>query len=261
NTVTLLALIFAAVQILGFATAISALLSTRTAQGTVAWVVTLIAFPLLGVPAYLIFGRSRFDGYVTERMQGESSFRKKLGFITSDIAPYLSPQPQLHETLNTFEVLAKLPFTEGNQATLLINGDDTFNDILSGIKSAQQYILIQFYIVRDDRLGGQLRQHLTDASKRGVKVFFLYDDIGSYKLTQRYLDDLLSAGVEVHSFHSEQVKHNRFQLNFRNHRKIVVVDGKSTWVGGHNVGDEYLDGGDHFSHWRDTHLRLEGPAV
>lgn len=256
-----MATIYAAVQLLGLITSIFALLSTRTSQGTVAWVVTLIAFPWLGVPAYLIFGRTRFNGYVSARVEDERDFRKKLGVVKQDITPYLSPQPQLHENLKAFEVLAKLPFTQANHATLLINGKDTFEDIFSGIDGAEDYILIQFYIIHDDELGMKLWTALTDAVERGVRVYLLYDEIGSYSLSESYLDGLAEAGVLVYSFHSSRSNHNRYQLNFRNHRKIVVVDGKTAWIGGHNVGNEYIGGDPDFPFWRDTHLRLEGPAA
>lgn len=258
---TTMAIAYAAVQLLGLITSVFALLSTRTSQGTIAWVVTLIAFPWLGVPAYLIFGRTRFNGYISARVEDEKDFRRKLGVIRQDITPFLSPQPQQHEKLKAFEVLAKLPFTQGNNVTLLINGQSTFGDIFSGIRKANDYILIQFYIIRDDELGLQLWNHLTEAIQRGVRVYFLYDEIGSYALSEQYLDSLAEAGAMVHSFHSSRSTKNRFQLNFRNHRKIVVVDGKTAWVGGHNVGDEYLGNDPDFPFWRDTHIRLEGPAV
>lgn len=256
-----MAFIYAAVQLLGLITAVFALLATRTSQGTIAWVVTLIAFPWLGVPAYLIFGRTRFNGYISARAEDEKDFRDKLGIAWHDISPYLSPQPQEHHNLKAFETLAKLPFTQANHATLLINGDDTFEDIFTGLQNADEYILIQFYIIRDDELGMKLQHHLIDAVNRGVRVYLLYDEIGSYSLSDDYLDDLAEAGVLVYSFHSSRTIHNRYQLNFRNHRKIVVVDGQTAWLGGHNVGNEYLGKDPDFPFWRDTHIRLEGPAA
>lgn len=256
-----MAMLYAAVQLLGLMTSVFALLSTRTSQGTIAWVVTLIAFPWLGVPAYFFFGRTRFNGYVSARVEDEKGFRKKLGVVRKDLIPYLSPQPQQHEWLRAFEVLAKLPFTQGNATKLLINGQETFDDIFKGIRDAKDYVLVQFYIVRDDDLGLQLWSALTDAAERGVRVYFLYDEIGSYSLSEQYLDSLSETGIIVHSFHSPRSTQNRFQLNFRNHRKILVVDGKAAWIGGHNVGDEYLGKSDRYPLWRDTHIRLDGPAA
>jgi cardiolipin synthase len=95
----------------------------------------------------------------------------------------------------------------------------------------------------------------------GVRVLFLYDEIGSLALPKSYTEELRAAGVEVRPFHSRKGSGNRFQLNFRNHRKTVVVDGQVAWIGGHNVGDEYLGKDPKFGRWRDTHVRFEGPAV
>jgi cardiolipin synthase len=94
-----------------------------------------------------------------------------------------------------------------------------------------------------------------------VRVRFLYDEVGSHDLPRSYKDELREAGIEVFDFHTQKGPGNRFQLNFRNHRKVVVVDGTVAWVGGHNVGDEYLGRDPKFGHWRDTHVRIEGPAA
>jgi len=258
---TIVAILFTAVQALGLVMAIYALLSTRTSQGTVAWVVTLIAFPWLGIPAYLIFGRTRYRGYVSSRAEGEQDAREKLDSVKHKISSYFSPRPQQNEAIRAFEVLAKLPFTEANKVSLLINGQRTFEDIFDGIQQAQNYILIQFYIIKDDELGQALLIHLLDALARNVEVFLLYDDIGSYQLGDDYLDALTDKGAQVHSFHSHRSYQNRFQLNFRNHRKVIVTDGKHAWIGGHNVGKEYIQKDPKFPNWRDTHIRLSGPAV
>jgi cardiolipin synthase len=106
-----------------------------------------------------------------------------------------------------------------------------------------------------------LQSKLIQKAKENVKVYFLYDEIGSHKLPQSYLRDMQIAGIVTSAFHTTKGKTNRFQLNFRNHRKIVVVDGKIAYVGGHNVGDEYLGKHPKFGAWRDTHVKIEGPAV
>ena len=120
---------------------------------------------------------------------------------------------------------------------------------------------MQFYIVRDDVLGRKLQDKLVAAAERGVQVFFLYDEIGSVGLSAAYLSRFVDAGIVPRPFHSRKGSGNRFQLNFRNHRKTVVVDGKVAWIGGHNVGDEYMGRDPDFGNWRDTHVRIEGPAA
>jgi cardiolipin synthase len=159
------------------------------------------------------------------------------------------------------ERLARLPVTSGNNAELLIDGAATFDSIFAGIDAAEHYVLVQFYIVKDDALGRALSARLVNKAKAGLKVCFLYDEIGSMGLSAAYLAELRSAGVDVHPFHSRKGYGNRFQLNFRNHRKTVVTDGRVAWIGGHNVGDEYMGRDPKTGAWRDTHVGLEGPAV
>jgi cardiolipin synthase len=154
-----------------------------------------------------------------------------------------------------------MPITRYNKTRLLIDGRETFRSIFDGIESAEQYILVQFFIVKDDAIGRELQSKLIQKAKESVKVYFLYDEIGSHKLPQSFLRDMQLAGIVTSAFHSTKGKTNRFQLNFRNHRKIVVVDGKIAYVGGHNVGDEYLGKHPTLGPWRDTHVSVEGPVV
>jgi cardiolipin synthase len=154
-----------------------------------------------------------------------------------------------------------MELTRGNRVDLLVDGEATFDSILDGIARARHYVLVQFYMIHDDGLGRRMQQALVAQARNGTRVFLLYDEMGSNGLPAAYLDELRAAGVEVSSFKPTQGAGNRFQLNFRNHRKIVVVDGVTGWVGGHNVGDEYLGLDPEFTPWRDTHVRIEGPAV
>lgn len=133
--------------------------------------------------------------------------------------------------------------------------------MFDAIEAARSYVLVQFYILRADRLGEEFRELLVRAAGRGVRVFVLFDEIGSYQLPMWYLHDLRAAGVQIRPFSSTRGHRNRFQLNFRNHRKVLVVDGVEGFLGGLNVGEEYLGLNERFGLWRDTHLRLTGPAL
>ena len=159
------------------------------------------------------------------------------------------------------ERLVSLPFTTHNDAELLIDGEATFRSIFAGIEAAREYVLVQFYILRDDNIGRELQQRLIAKAREGVVVCVLFDEIGSKQLSSRYIEELIEAGVAIHPFNTRKGPSNRWQLNFRNHRKIVVVDGHSAWVGGLNVGDEYLGRDPKVGSWRDTHVRLTGPSV
>ncbi len=260
--VTILSLIALAFHLVGLALSVHAVMGTRTAQGAIAWAVSLVSFPYVAVPAYLVLGRSKFNGYVTARQQDlvetqEEAFRQKERMV----APFVASLADEFPSVRAGERLAEIPVLTGNDAELLIDGPATFESIFEGIARAEDYVLVQFFIVKDDDLGRALKDSMIGAAGRGVRVLFLYDEVGSSKLPTSYKDKLRAAGVEVYNFHTQQGPSNRFQINFRNHRKIVVVDGHEGWVGGHNVGDEYMGRSPKFGHWRDTHVRIEGPAV
>jgi cardiolipin synthase A/B len=249
------------IQLLGILSAIRAVMDTRTAQGAVAWSVALIAFPYAALPLFWIFGRRKFEGYVIERRGAlsEANPVMKKAYQTLVDRGLIVRTEHMREL--PFERLAKLPFTTGNDAELLVDGDATFASIFAGIEKAREYILVQFYIFRDDEIGRAFVERLLERVRAGVRVYLLYDEIGSHDLPRRAIARMRDGGIQVQSFHTVGGRANRFQINFRNHRKIVIVDGCHAWVGGLNVGDEYLGRDKKVGPWRDTHLRLEGPAV
>ncbi|GHC27047.1 cardiolipin synthase [Aidingimonas halophila] len=255
----LLGLALFLVHLLGILSSVMALMSSRTSQGAIAWIISLVTFPYVALPAYWIFGRPRFYGYVSARGERDTVLRRVLERHRPQVAPYTSSDHPYE--LRGLECLAQMPLTSGNRADLLVDGETTFDSIFAGIDAAEEYVLIQFFIVRNDDLGQRFKQRLEQAASKGVRVYFLYDEIGCRSLSDGYLRDLSNAGVYVSAFHSSRGLRHRFQLNFRNHRKIVVVDGYLGWLGGLNVGDEYL--GQHARHgaWRDTHLKLTGPSA
>ena len=258
---TLAAAVVALFHILGFFSSIDAVMTTRTSQGAIAWAVSLNTFPYLAVPVYWVFGRSKFQGYVVARRVSDGRTEEIEREVIDAIAPYRVVEAERSEATQAAEGLAHMPVLGGNRVDLLVDGDATFSSILEGIDKAQEYVLVQFYIVHDDGLGRALKARMMERARHDVRVYFLYDEIGSHDLPKSYKQDLRDAGVTVRAFNTRKGPRNRFQLNFRNHRKVVVVDGKVAWIGGHNVGDEYLGKDPKFGHWRDTHIRIEGPAV
>jgi cardiolipin synthase len=257
----MIALVILVFHVLGLVSSIHAIMNTRTEQGAIAWAVSLNTIPYLAVPAYWVLGNSRFQGYVVAH-RGEM---QEIAGLTEDarqaVGTFMRPEDEISPVVGAIQTLAGLPYLEGNSVDLLVDGDATFSSILEGIDAAEDYILFQFFIVHDDEIGREVKQHLINRANAGVRVYFLYDEIGSHDLPSAYKDELRAAGVEVYDFHTQKGPGNRFQINFRNHRKVVVVDGKVAWVGGHNVGDEYLGRDPKFGHWRDTHVRIEGPAA
>lgn len=256
-----LAIFVTLAHVLGLVSSVEALMSSRTSQAAVAWIVSLNTIPYVAVPAYWVFGRNKFEGYVLSRRDEDTELTRALSSKLDELRAHRVEWTNDDRQLAGVEQLAKLPYLGGNAATLLVDGEETFASLFAGIDAAERYLLVQFYIVRDDDLGQAFQQRLIAKANEGVDVYILYDEIGSYKLPSTYLQELRDAGVNVHRFHSTRGPGNRFQLNFRNHRKIMVVDGAQAWIGGFNVGDEYLEGHESLGPWRDTHLKLEGPAA
>ncbi len=259
----MLAYVIAGFHVLGFASSIDAVMNTRTAQGSAAWAVFLNTLPYFAVPAYWVFGRDRFHAYVNVRtatdreLQGEAA-RLANVIDASEVEAARADEVPLGAMARR---LTGIPYLAGNEVDLLVNGEETFESIFDGIARATDYVLVQFFLVRDDGLGGRLRDALVERVRSGVRVYFLYDEIGSYALSRAWLAALRSDGVEVSAFNARRAPRSRFQINFRNHRKLVVVDGREAWTGGHNVGDEHLGLDPEIGPWRDTHLRITGPAV
>ena len=248
-------------HVIGVFSAARALFTARSPQGSMAWVMGMITFPYVAVPLYWILGRNRFQGYVASRRQGD----RMIGELAPELSQFQAfPDPHAHGVPGLFPVverLAELPFTKGNAVDLLIDGQATFDAIFAAIDAAASYVLVQFYIIRDDDIGRALKARLVAKARAGVAVYVLYDEIGSHSLDAAYLAELRAAGIRVSDFNTTLGWRNRLQLNFRNHRKIVVVDGTVAFVGGHNVGDEYMGKSPRFGHWRDTHVRCQGPAA
>lgn len=258
----LVALMLAA-HLVGVVSAIDAVWNTRTPQGAIAWSALLVTVPYVAVPAYWVLGRSRFQGYVTARRGDESEIRHVGEAAGRQAAAYFVPESETEyvAAVRAAARLARVPYLRGNEVELLIDGEATFSSILDGIDRARDYILFQFFIIKHDELGTEVKNHLLAKAREGVRVYFLYDEVGSHGLSSDYKDELRAAGAQVRDFHSRKGPGNRFQINFRNHRKIVVIDGTETWIGGHNVGDEYMGRDPKFGNWRDTHVRMRGPAA
>ena len=147
-------------HVLGFASSIHAVMSTRTSQGAIAWAVSLNTFPYLAVPAYWVFGRSKFEGYVVARRSTDDRTAQIEREAVESVSSYRVPESEREEATSAAEGLAQMPVLRGNRVDLLIDGDATFKSILDGIDQAQEYILVQFYIVHDDGLGRALKDHL-----------------------------------------------------------------------------------------------------
>ena len=244
--------------LLAIVCAVREVMVSRTSQGSIAWLISLALLPFPTVLIYLIVGWKHFDDYVVVQLRARRITRSERtrGIPLVDTA--------CNEAWPVLTKVAQLPFLTGNDATLLIDGQATFDSIFAGIDNARRYLLVQFYIVRDDALGKVLADKLIARAEAGVEVRMLYDDVGSAGLPRAYVERLRSAGIKIAGFNHR----HRFlrilgptRINYRNHRKIVVADGDEAWVGGHNVGVEYLGEDARLGRWRDTQVYVRGPAA
>ncbi|WP_333683938.1 cardiolipin synthase [Pontibaca methylaminivorans] len=231
--------------------------TARTPQGSVAWVVFLLALPFVAVPLYLYFGDHRFHGYRTARREAKQVIAR----IRSEAILHAPVGDSSSINFAPFEYCAHLKVMRGNDMRLLIDGPESFEAIFEAVDAAQSYVLAQFYILRNDGLGREFQRRLCAAARRGVHVRLLIDAVGSIGLPEHYCDLMRKEGIEVIDRRTARGPRFRFQLNFRNHRKTVIVDGHRGFTGGVNVGDEYMGRSPSFGYWRDTFVELSGPVV
>lgn len=247
---------------LALASAWHAIRNTRTSQAAVAWTVGLLAMPALTLPAYWVFARNRFSGYrEAVRSVGRQHLaslhaieRETMTQRDARTTPLITSLDQVADVLDT-------PICDGNRFGLLIDGGAFSDALFDQIASAEHYIYAEFYIIRDDVFGNRFADALIAQAQAGRTVRLLYDEVGCIQLPSTYLRRLRHGGVDVRAFNTRQGWVNRFQLNFRNHRKLLVVDGWRGMVGGLNIGDEYLGDHDWVTRWRDTSTTVEGPVV
>ena len=253
--ITLVAAVLAVVEIVGLLLVVDAVMRTRSSQAAIAWSIALITLPVVTIPLYVIFGRTHFRGYAEALREKETLIGERLAdWFTRMAATAAEPHEGLKEIEDLVRGLTKIPFTRGNRVELLVDGEATYGAMLEAIASAESYVLVQFYIVQDGTVARRLHKALIEKAHSGVRVHFLYDEIGCWKLPAEYLNTMRDASIEVSGFKTTRGHRNRFQINFRNHRKLLVVDGRVGFIGGHNLADEYLT-------YRDTHLRIDGPAA
>ncbi len=250
------------VHALGILNAAHAVMNVRSSRSAIAWGISLVSLPWVTIPLYWILGRSKFEGYSEAIHTAYAEHRELVEEAYEEVVKHQASLPEAYATIEKLAVTFEaFPFTENNAIELLIDGERTFGRMLEAIAHAQHYILLQSFIIHSDDIGNKFKEALIAKANQGVRVYLLYDGIGSRTLSRKYLDELRRNGVNVSSFRSTKGHNSRFQVNFRNHRKILIVDGQSAFMGGLNIGDEYLGRDPKLGPWRDTHVRLRGATV
>ncbi|GEP96932.1 cardiolipin synthase [Chitinophaga cymbidii] len=251
--------------------AIKALLETKTTGKTLAYLMLLFFIPGIGVLVYLIVGMNRRVNRIYSR-KWLSNVR-----LSERLKAYLQQENRQtlveHSDLVSNKTgIARLlfrdslsPITADNEAILLINGEEKFPLLLETLRAAKHHIHLEYYIFEEDIIGREVMEVLKERARAGVEVRFIYDDFGSGDINRRFLKQMRAAGIQVFPFYRVRLLANR--LNYRNHRKIVVVDGHTGFIGGINVADRYIndpryrDAHPKWPFWRDTHLCIKGAGV
>jgi cardiolipin synthase A/B len=243
---------------------IPAVLLTRRKHrsATVAWLLSILFLPYLGALLFVVFGINRVERRKMRKRQATRHIEPALTALSQDHA--VAP-PELDDRQRSLERLsARLTdtvATQGNAVEVLPETHAAFDSIEQAIRSAQSSLHVQYYIWRSDETGTRLRNLLIQKAEAGLQVRFLYDGLGSMSMSNRFLVPMREAGIRVASFLPGPSLRERWQINLRNHRKLVIVDGETAFTGGLNVGDEYLGKNPAFGYWRDTQIKLHGPAV
>ncbi len=243
------------------------LLENRDPVKTLAWILVLVLLPLIGIIIYLFFGRN-FRKRKTFSKKAESDLAQ-LSNLEGGHLLDLENNKEFNNSnakakSNIITLLinnSKALLTGKNEVTVLNNGSETFPAIINALKNAKDHIHLAFYIIEDDRIGNSIREILEEKAREGVEVRIIYDGVGSSSLTNSYIKSLQKAGAEIFPFRPVNFPFLTSKLNYRNHRKIIVADGKVGFLGGLNIGDKYLYGDKKLGFWRDTHIQLKGNSV
>lgn len=246
--------LIAFLHLCGAFAAAHAIMTVRNSQSAVAWAMSLALIPYFTLIPYILFGRSQL------------SPRPQLPITRIDSSASVSMVQQngLCCDLSRFHALfrlSKFPVTANNQVSLLINGAETFDALFGSLAGAQHTIYLQSFTVHHDALGEELHNILCERARAGVKVYFLFDRIGSHKLPRAYIQTLQESGVHTQAFSAGKSFRNPLQINFRNHRKLAIIDQRVAFLGGLNIGMTYLNGHPVLTPWRDTHLQVSGSVI
>jgi len=244
--------------------AVLIIMENRNPVKTISWVLVLVLLPFFGIVIYLFFGQE----YRKNKMYSRKGLKdleklRKLTLIQLDNLP--KNDFQIDERLYTKKRLINLLLsnsnailTNNNEVKVLHNGEETFPEIFKAIEQAKHHVHLEYYIVEDDNIGNYLRELLILKAREGVEVRFIYDDVGSWELKKKFIRSMRQAGVKVDCFMRVRFPMLTSKVNYRNHRKILVVDGETAFVGGLNFADRYQQGIPGIGQWRDTHLKLSG---
>ncbi|WDF82967.1 cardiolipin synthase [Lacticaseibacillus pabuli] len=239
----------------------------RNIAATWAWLLVLVLLPAVGFILYMFTGRGMSHDKLFEMGKADrigikemiDEQRKSLPHLEHTAVDAITKDRQ--QTVELFRRLDRAPLIRRNDVTIITDGEEKFKMLLGDIAKAQHSIHIEYYTIYPDNIGTKLRDALTERAKAGVEVRVVYDAFGSHGISKKFWRTLTNAGGEAIPFITSTNVIARFRLNYHDHRKIVVIDGKIGYTGGFNVGDQYLGRSKKFGYWRDTHLKIIGHGV
>lgn len=231
----------------------------RNPVKSLAWVTVLFLLPIVGIILYLFFGRS----IKNKRMISRRNRRRLRKYERSPNVDRhsLCLRDESLQLINLAGTLAASPYYPDNSVEIFTDGSSKFEAFKRDLRAARHSINLQYYIFEDDKIGNEIRDILIERHNAGVEVRVIYDHVGSFKVKSRFFKQMQRAGIHAYPFMKVSFPQLGTRINWRNHRKICVIDGSIGYIGGMNIADRYLNGGKKFDSWRDTHLRVTGPVV
>ncbi|WP_302739509.1 cardiolipin synthase [uncultured Clostridium sp.] len=235
----------------------------RSTNSIIAWILILYLAPYVGFIVFILIGRKMNNANMFGFKNAELNTFKS--YVNKNEEKNKYNKESLYEKnkdmILALEAMDYSPYRNDNNVSMYSDGKIFFNELLESLKKAKKSINIEFYIFKNDDIGTKILNVLEEKAKEGVEVRLLYDSVGSRSLSRNVLNKLINEGGKVGEFFPSWLKFININMNFRNHRKIVVIDNNVGFVGGFNVGDEYLGKDSKFGYWRDTHIKFTGSAV
>nr|WP_239544565.1 cardiolipin synthase [Virgibacillus halotolerans] len=242
-------------------------LERKDASATWAWLMVLLFIPIAGFFLYLIFGkpisnRRIFTWDTKSRLGVKKAVQSQLRALEEGSFTFKHQEIAEYEDLFYLHLRSDdAIYTQDNQVEIFTDGEEKFDALIRDLENATDHIHLLYYIIRDDELGKRIANVLIKKASEGVEVRLIYDDMGSRGLKRKYIRSIRNSGALVEAFFPPKIPKINFKINYRNHRKLAIIDGQIGYIGGFNIGDEYLGVTKKFGYWRDTHLRIDGDAV
>ncbi len=240
--------------------------NTPSTSKALAYVLIVIFIPVVGIPVYFTLGvnfrkKKLYSKKIIRDKTALADLRRRITLETEKAWDTKEPAIQKHKKLAQYLLNDDMsPLLGGNDVKLLINGENKFPEVLEALKSARHHIHIEYYIFEDGEIADQIKDVMIEKARQGVSVRFIYDDFGSRSIRKEFVAELLAAGVQAFPFYKIIFILLANRVNYRNHRKIIIVDGYIGFTGGINVSDRYVNKPGQ-PYWRDTHVKITGPGV